>query len=494
MALIPSFVGRLFRPAQKKDASASYSAPASVPGGGGWFPIIRESRSGDWQKGIAEPIGAVLKSPAAFSCITLIAADIGKLALRINQRVDLPGGSHIWQPANVPAFSPVLRNPNRYQTTQQFVEAWLTTKLIFGNAYALISRDNRGVVVALYLLDPSRVIPLVAPDGEVFYQLYTDRLAGLNSQGLVVPSSEIIHDRMNCFFHPLVGLSPLYSSDLPAAQGLQIQRDSVRFFRNNSAPGGVLTAPGKISDVLAERVKRYWSDEFTNENAGEVAILGEGMTFSPLRMTSVDAQAAEQTTASALQVCATFHVPAYLAGIGPMPANPNVEALTQAYLSQCLQAHINAVQNCLNDGLGISNTQYTVRFDIDDLLQMDGATLMTTLRNGVAGAIMTPNEARLRLNLPPIDGGSTIYMQVQNYSVEALAKRDAEAAAPGTTPQSTDGTSTGDGSPPAGDSPGDSPGDTPGDTPAVAPKKSISAEDDFFAMLREVAEHLDGEA
>jgi phage portal protein BeeE len=59
----------------------------------------------------------------------------------------------------------VLRKPNRYQNRIKFVETWIASKLLHGNAYILKERDNRGVVVALYVLDPHRVKPLVAPDG-----------------------------------------------------------------------------------------------------------------------------------------------------------------------------------------------------------------------------------------------------------------------------------------------------------------------------------------
>jgi phage portal protein BeeE len=38
---------------------------------------------------------------------------------------------------------------------------------------------------------------------------------------------------------------------------------------------------------------------------------------------------------------------------------------------------------------------------------------------------MAPDEARFRANLPAVPGGAYPYLQQQNYSLEALAKRDA---------------------------------------------------------------------
>jgi phage portal protein BeeE len=39
---------------------------------------------------------------------------------------------------------------------------------------------------------------------------------------------------------------------------------------------------------------------------------------------------------------------------------------------------------------------------------------------------MSPNEGRARLDLQPVIGGESPYLQQQNYSLEALAKRDAQ--------------------------------------------------------------------
>ncbi|MNF05849.1 hypothetical protein D3C80_2056750 [compost metagenome] len=48
--------------------------------------------------------------------------------------------------------------------------------------------------------------------------------------------------------------------------------------------------------------------------------------------------------------------------------------------------------------------------------------------------IMSPNEQRKKLDLKPVAGGNSPMLQQQNYSLEALAKRDAQADPFGTSP------------------------------------------------------------
>ncbi|MEO8682668.1 MAG: phage portal protein, partial [Vicinamibacterales bacterium] len=215
--------------------------PADFPGIGrndGWWATIRESFTGAWQRNITVSAEDALAHPTFWSCVTLIAGDIAKGSFSLMQE-DKNG---IRIPVENAAFSPVLRKPNHYQNRIQFYTYWLLSKLCRGNTYALKERDARNVVTALYLLDPSRVKPLVGPSGDVYYAISEDLLSGVGPETIVVPASEIIHDLMNPLYHPLCGLSPVYASGHAAMQALQIMRNSSRLTRMGFAPGGIVTA------------------------------------------------------------------------------------------------------------------------------------------------------------------------------------------------------------------------------------------------------------
>jgi HK97 family phage portal protein len=233
---------------------------------------------------------------------------------------------------------------------------------------------------------------------------------------------------MNCLFHPLVGVSPLFAAGLAASEGLRIQTNAATFFGNSSQPGGILTAPGAISDETAQRLKDYWKENFTGENSGNVAVVGDGLKFEAMRANAVDSQMIEQLKWTAEVVCSCFRVPGYKVGVGPMPSTTNVESLDQQYYSQCLQILIEEFELCMDEGLGldvsIAGKRMGVELDLDGLLRMDTQTMISTLADGVNRGIMTPNEARRKINARPLTGGDTIYLQQQQYSIEALHERD----------------------------------------------------------------------
>lgn len=390
---------------------------------GGWWPLISESFTGAWQGHVEVRRDSVLAFHAVYACIALISSDVAKLRLKLMQQ-EVDG---YWREVTSPAFSPVLRKPNRYQTRLQFMQQWIASKLVDGNAYVLKQRDARGVVTGMYVLDPQRVTTLVAPDGGVYYQLRRDSLAQLAEEDVVVPASEIIHDRHEPLWHPLVGVSPIYASGLAAHQGLEIQNASARFFGNNSRPGGILTAPGSISNEQAEQLRTRWNENYSGENAGKVAVLGNGLSYVPIAVNATDAQLIEQLKWTAETVCSAFRVPAYMIGVGPVPAYNNVEALTQMYYSQCIQSLLEAAESALDDGLGLNavpGKTMGVEFDLEGLMRMDTATRFDALGKAIGSGWMAPNEARRKEGLAPVAGGDSPMLQQQNWSLEQLARRD----------------------------------------------------------------------
>jgi len=399
----------------------------------GWWPTVRVPYSGAWQHNADLPADSAIRNPTIYSCATLIAETIGKCQLRLVEETD----PDVWVPTANPAYSPVLRKPNRYQTTQKFVEAWLASKLLHGNAFILKQRDQRGVVVALYPLDPAKVTPLIAPDGAIYYELQRHELAGLTveqsgTDRWVLPAREVIHDLMVPLFHPLVGVSPIYACATAATQALSISDSGAAFFANGSRPSGVLTVPAAIEQADADALAANWYTKHGGTNTGKIAILSGGVTYAPAGASAVDSQLVEQLGWTTNTICGVFKVPASLVDSSHAAPYGNSEQLVQQFYSQCLQALMTAIELSLDEGLELARPLGT-EFNIDDLYWMDTATRTKAAADAIGSAALTPNEARRKYyGYGPIAGGDSAYMQQQNYSLKALAARD--RATPAATP------------------------------------------------------------
>lgn len=395
----------------------------AVPGAGrgGWRRIM-EPFAGAWQRNIEEKQTDLLTYPTLYAVIARIASDIGKLPFSLRQRER----SGVWIEVTNPAYDPVLRKPNDHQTPAQFREQWMLSKLTSGNTYVFKRKDARGVVTHLYVLDPEKVLPMVSDSGAVFYQLRTDALntlpEGYPAENLIVPASEIIHDRCMTIHHPLIGVPPLAAAHWPALKNMKIMRSATEFFANNAQPGGLLTAPAGMSEDDAKDVKKYWETEFSDGKSGKVAIIGADMKFTPFAMKSIDSQMVEQMRYSDEQICQPFGVPPFMVGIGSFPSGMGVDGLYLIYYNGALQAPIQHMEELLDDGLKISRP-LGIELDLEPLLRMDEAKRAEVETKLVGGMIKTPDEGRARFNLAPTGGGNTLWGQHQDYPLGMLSKR-----------------------------------------------------------------------
>jgi HK97 family phage portal protein len=415
-------------------ASAAGTYPISPWYGGAWIRLIAESYPGAWQQNVElASTRDLLRFPPIYTCITLIAGDIAKVRVKLTKRTAVRGRV-VWLESEVPEDSPflrVLRKPNHYQTRTQYWEQYIASKLINGNAYALKSREpGREMVVAKYVLDPSRVTPLVAEDGSVFYRLGQDQLAEVTTDDIVAPASEIIHDRMCCLWHPLVGVPPLYATALAGTQGINIANNSALFFGNGSRPSGILTTPMHIKMEDALELKASWESSYGGANAGKTAVLGDDMKYTPIAFPASESQLTEQAEAAALWVAMAFHVPPYKLGLRD-PKFSNMVQANQDYYSQCLQILFEAAEQCLDQGLELP-TNYRSEFDIEMLNRMDPISRADVAKAYVASSVWAPNDAREREDMPPVDGGDEPLSQQQYYPLSTLAEREPPSAKPAT--------------------------------------------------------------
>lgn len=390
--------------------------------GGIWQRFIHEPFAGAWQHNKEEHRATLLTYPTLYACIYRISTDIGKLPFIVRRRSD--AGVMELLPKS-PLYK-VLREPNHYQTETQFREFWMLAKLICGNAYILLSRDSKGKVDGMYVMDSHRVLPMITDAGEVYYQLYTDVLNKFPRdypyKNLVVPGSEIIHDRCNPLFHPLIGVPPVAAAYLPALKNLKILQNAADFFGNNQQPGGLLTAPAGMSEEDAQAVRDYWETAFSGGNSGKIAVIGADMKFTTFAMKSIDSQMIEQTRYSDEQICQPFGIPPFKVGIGTIPAGLGVDGINQLYYNDALQTHIVHMEELLCWALKAREPE-RIELDLDPLIRMDEKKRAEVETKLVSGKIKTPDEGRAKFNLPPTGGGDTLWGQYQDYPLSMLQER-----------------------------------------------------------------------
>ncbi len=401
---------------------------SSLWGGVGLGP--RETFPGEWQTSSrAATGGSMRKSPlahsAVYTCINVIASDVAKLTLRVMRprENDKYGGREVH--THHPLMK-VLSKPNHYQTSLQFFQHYLASKLWTGNAYVLLFRDGRGVPESMHVMDPTTVTPAITEDGSLWYMVKADRLNKL-PEDTYIPARDIIHDRAVTLFHPLIGVSPLYAAAVSASIGNNISANSEAFFQNMSRASGTLTAPAEIPPATAERLKKEWENNYAGLGFGKVAVLGAGIEWKPLNMTAVDAQLIEQLRFTVEDIGRVYRVPSFMLGETKLTYR-NSEQLTRMYFQGCLSYHIEALEQCFNAKFEMSGGS-KVEFDLSPLFRMETDLRYDTHQKALTVGIKSINEVRAEEDLPPVDGGDEPRLQMQYVplSMANVAQQNAPA-------------------------------------------------------------------
>jgi phage portal protein BeeE len=120
-----------------------------------------------------------------------------------------------------------------------------------------------------------------------------------------------------------------------------------------------------------------------------------------------------------------FHVPPYKLGLDGGVKFNNMAQQDDDYRKQCLQTHMESMEQSLDKGLEYQQQGYRYRsqFDEKSLSRMDPLSRAEAYAKAIAGRYMAPNEARREEDMPPIDGGDEPFAQQQDWPLSALANR-----------------------------------------------------------------------
>jgi HK97 family phage portal protein len=229
----------------------------------------------------------------------------------------------------------------------------------------------------------------------------------------MIPSRFIIHHRSPLLAaYPLVGLTPIFAAAASSAVGLHILANSQKLFSNQSRPGGVLTAPGRISKDTAARLKEDWDAGYGGDRYGKTAVLPEGLKWETMTMTAQDAELIAQLRWSVEDVGRVFRVPPFMLGDTSKTTYRNSEQLARSYLTGCLGYHVESLEQRFARAFEFPD-DWELRFDLSTLLRAEIDVRFTAYTQALNAGWMTPNEVRAGEGLEPVEGGDEPHLQQQ---------------------------------------------------------------------------------
>ena len=255
--------------------------------------------------------------------------------------------------------------PNPEMTSFVFRETLMTHLLLWGNAYVQIIHNGKGEIMALYPLMPNRMTVDRDEKGNLHYRYNTSKDDTPTMKGSMVnlKPSEVLHIP-SLGFDGLVGYSPIAMAKNAIGMAIACEEYGAKFFANGATPGGILEHPGTVKDP--QRVRESWTSAFGgSSNANKVAVLEEGMKYTPISISPEQAQFLETRKFQINEIARIFRVPPHMVGDLEQQSLEFVKYTLDPWVARWEQSIVRSLLSA------DEKTRYFVKFNVDGLLRGD---------------------------------------------------------------------------------------------------------------------------
>lgn len=361
--------------------------------------------------GVHDSDGAAQSEATYFACLKVLSESIGKLPLKLQQYTP----EHGIRVAREHSYYRMLNErPNRYMTASVFWSAVELCRNHYGNAYAWIDTSDPKKP-QLWLLHPDNVRVYYdnacrldqVPD--VYYQYNAP------SGPIVLGSEEVLHFKSHHTVDGLVGVSVREQLAATIKGNVKAQNLINKMYDNGMTAKSVLQYTGSLNDenvkTLIKGIEAYAKGEMKDSGVENIVPIPVGYSLTPLNLKLADSQFLEVKQYSALQIASAFGVKPYQVGDYTKSSYASAEAQQLSFLVDTLLYIVKQYEEEIGYKL-LSDEQeaqgYHAKFNTGVMLRADQQTQINTLSAAVSNFLMTPNEARERLDLPSKEGGDRL--------------------------------------------------------------------------------------
>ena len=354
---------------------------------------------------------SAMQMTAVYSCVRILAEAVAGLPLHLYKYTE-SGGKE--KAIDHPLYLLLHDEPNPEMSSFVFRETLMTHLLLWGNAYAQIIRNGKNEVIALYPLMPNKMSVDRDEHGQLYYtyQRSNEEAPTMKGSSVILKPSDVLHIP-GLGFDGLVGYSPIAMAKNAIGMAIACEEFGAKFFANGAAPSGVLEHPGTIKDP--SRVREAWQSQFGgSSNSGKVAVLEEGMKYTPISISPEQAQFLETRKFQINEIARIFRVPPHMVGDLEKSSFSNIEQQSLEFVKYTLDPWVIRWEQSIMRSLLTPEEKktYYTKFNLDGLLRGDYQSRMNGYAIGRQNGWMSANDIRELENLDriPEEEGGDLYL------------------------------------------------------------------------------------
>lgn len=346
---------------------------------------------------------AAMKVGTVYSCVRIIAEDVGTLPVHVKMRDEDGGRQTLY---NHPVAK-VLRRPNPHMSGINFRRAMIASLELHGNAYAIIrERDKRGYPTRIDFADATQMRVVVG--NEDVYYVYGE---GKD----LIPSRDVIHFKG---YAPdgIEGKSPIQLHRDMIENSINATRFSKNLYKNDLRSTAVFSLEGELSPEAYNRTKTQLQEMYRKASArADVPLVLEGGTkVNSLTITPEDAQFIATKLQNIDEIAAIFRVPPHKVGDWTRGTYSNNTQANLEYFTDCVRPLLEMIEEELSQKLFLEVEQdsHYIKFNFKGLLRTDINSQINNYRTMHNIGVLSPNEIREMEDLAPYEGGDRRFVPV----------------------------------------------------------------------------------
>lgn len=355
---------------------------------------IRSTASGVSVGGVS-----ALNTPAVLQAIRLISETIGSLPVKLYREQ-----AEAKQIASKHTAHRIVHKRANEWTGAGAIRTQLTSDaLIYGNGFARVVRYTDGRPFEIIRLLPGTVSVIEDALGAAppFYRVSE------NGGAREYPHTEILH------IPSFLNRSPISFGREAIGLASVLEKHGATFFTSGARPNAIISnekAQGGEAGATTISNMRKSFREWMRGASADPLILDGGWKYEAPALTSTDSQYVENRLEQINEIARIFGVPPHLLFQLERATWSNAEQMGASFLQLCLRPWLDKWQEALATVLltEIEQNEYWFEFIVDDLMRADMASRTANITALVTNRVMSPNEARAILNMPPLPGGDEL--------------------------------------------------------------------------------------
>jgi len=363
---------------------------------------------------------SAMQLSAVWACVKLLSETPASLPLNFYRRVD---GDRVPFPEH-PLAELFARKPNRYQTRIEFWETVFLQLELFGNSYCQITRTGDRITSLLPLMASQMEVRL-NDDGSLTYQYQ-------GSDGGVTVFSERSIWHLKLMGNGITGLSPLAYQRNTLGIASAAEKAVTNVYKNGAKPSGVLKLDRLLTKAQRDEARATFANLTTGDN-NRLMVLEKGTEFEAISLSPQDIELLSSRKFQLSEICRWYGVPSVLVNDnnGQTTWGTGIYEIVQGFYKLTMRPLLEKTEISMQTHLlsDRDRREVEIEFDFNALLTADYKTLVESLRSAVTGGLLTPNEARSRMNESPQAFGDVLYMQGAMMPVDRLGRSNEPAPA-----------------------------------------------------------------